>query len=78
VGYSAFALDFMLSWQTVAYVAFGLGLIAIVNLTVSFSLAIYVALKSRKIRFKQWRMLFSQLATRLNQHPSEFIMPPKN
>jgi len=78
VGYSAFALDFMLSWQTLAYAAFGLGLIAIVNLTVSFSLAIYVALKSRKIRFKQWRMLFSQLATRLNQYPSEFIMPPKN
>jgi site-specific recombinase len=78
VGYSAFALDFMLSWQTVAYAAFGLGLIAMVNLTASFSLAIYVALKSRKIRFKQWRMLFRQLATRLNQHPSEFIMPPKN
>jgi site-specific recombinase len=78
LGYSAFALDFMLSWQTVAYAAFGLGLIAIVNLTVSFSLAIYVALKSRKIRFKQWRILISQLATRLNQHPAEFIMPPKN
>jgi site-specific recombinase len=78
VGYSAFSLDFMLSWQTMAYAALGLGLIAMVNLTVSFSLAIYVALKSRKIRFKQWRILVSQLASHLNQHPAEFIMPPKN
>jgi site-specific recombinase len=78
VGYALVALDFMLSWQGVAYAALGLLLIAMVNLTVSFSLAIYVALKSRKIRFKQWRTLISQLATRLNQHPAEFIMPPKN
>jgi site-specific recombinase len=76
VGYSVFALDFMLSWQTVAYAALGLGLIAMVNLTVSFSLAIYVALKSRKIRFKQWRILLANLGSRLNQHPAEFIMPP--
>jgi len=77
VGYSSFALDFMLSWQTLAYAALGLTLIAMVNLTVSFSLAIYVALKSRKIRFQQWRILLGQLATRLNQHPAEFILPPK-
>jgi site-specific recombinase len=77
VGYATFALDFMLSRQTLAYAALGLTLIAMVNLTVSFSLAIYVALKSRKIRFQQWRILLSQLATRLNQHPAEFVMPPK-
>ena len=77
VGYSSAALDFMLSWQTAAYLALSLALIGFVNLTVSFSLALYVAMKSRKIRFKQWRKLLGQLASRLNQHPGEFIFPPK-
>ena len=77
VGFAAFSLDFMLSWQAVAYAALGLALIAFMNLTVSFGLALYVAMKSRKIRFKQWRTLLRQLASRLNQQPAEFIMPPK-
>src|SRR5450830_1177778 len=77
VGFSAVGLDFMLSWQTVAFAALGLMLIGFVNLAVSFSLALYVAMKSRKVRFKQWRLLLSNLATRLNQHPAEFVMPPK-
>ncbi|HYN53335.1 MAG TPA: site-specific recombinase [Methylotenera sp.] len=77
VGFAAVGLDFMLSWQTVAYVALGLILIGFLNLTVSFSLALYVAMKSRKVRFKQWRLLLRNLASRLNQYPGEFIMPPK-
>lgn len=78
VGFATFSLDFMLTWQLVTYAALGLMLIAFMNLTVSFGLALYVAMKSRKIRFKQWRALLSQLASRLNQHPAEFITPPKN
>jgi site-specific recombinase len=77
VGYAAVGLDFMLSWQTAAYIALSLVLIGFVNLAVSFSLALYVAMKSRKVRFKQWRLLLGNLATRLNQHPGEFIFPPK-
>jgi site-specific recombinase len=34
-------------------------------------------MKSRKVRFNQWRALIKSLATRLNQHPGEFILPPK-
>ena len=77
VGFAAVGLDFMLSWQAVAFAALGLVLIGLVNLTVSFSLALYIAMKSRKVRFKQWRLLLGNLASRLNQHPGEFIMPPK-
>lgn len=77
VGFAAIGLNFMLSWEAVAYVALSLILIGFVNLTVSFSLALYVAMKSRKVRFKQWRLLVRNLASRLNQHPGEFIMPPK-
>jgi site-specific recombinase len=66
-----------MSWTTIAYAALGLVLIGFMNLTVSFGLALYVAMKSRKVRFKQWRLLLRNLATRLNQHPGEFIWPPK-
>lgn len=77
VGFSSVGLDFMLGWQTVLYLAFSLTLIGLMNLTVSFFLALYVAMKSRKARFKQWRVFIGSLGTRLNQHPGEFIMPPK-
>lgn len=77
VGFSAVSLDFYLSWETVLYVAFGLMLIGLVNLTVSFGLALYVAMKSRQVRFKQWRQLLRNLAVRINEQPGEFIMPPK-
>jgi len=78
VGVAAVGLDFMLSWQAVAFAALGLVLIGMTNLAVSFGLALYIAMKSRKVRFKQWRLLMRNLATRLNQHPAEFIMPPKS
>ena len=77
VGFSSVGLDFFLDWRTVLYLAFGLALIGFINLTVSFGLALFVAMKSRKARFKQWRVFIRNLATRLNEHPSEFIMPPK-
>jgi site-specific recombinase len=78
VGYASAGLDFAITWQTALYAALGLLLIGMVNLAVSFSLALYVAIKSRKVRFKQWRQLVKVLASRLNQHPCEFILPPKN
>lgn len=77
VGFASFSLDFMLSWQAVVYAALGLALIGLGNLMVSFSLALYVAMKSRKVRFNDWRLLLRNLASRLNQHPAEFIFPPK-
>lgn len=77
VGFAFVGLDFNISWQTVRMVIAGVLLIGTVNLLVSFSLALYVAMKSRKVSFAQWRMLFIKLLSRLNQHPSEFLFPPK-
>lgn len=77
VGFASVSLDFMLSWQAAAYAALGLVLIGLINLAVSFGLALYVAMKSRKVHFNQWRTLVVSLAKRLNEHPAEFIMPPK-
>lgn len=77
VGFANFTLDFNLSWQMMAYCGLGLGLIAMTNLTVSFSLALYVAMKSRKVRFHHWRLFIKSLGSRINQHPGEFIFPPR-
>lgn len=77
LGFSMVSLDFMITWQAAAYAALGLALIAFLNLTVSFGLALYVAMKSRKVRFNEWRSFMRNLGSRLNQHPAEFIMPPK-
>ncbi len=77
VGFSLVSLDFMITWQVASYAALGLALIAFLNLTVSFGLALYVAMKSRKVRFNEWRFFMKNLGSRLNQHPAEFIMPPK-
>ncbi|MDO9280983.1 MAG: site-specific recombinase [Methylotenera sp.] len=77
LGFALVGLDFMLSWQAVMFALLGVALIGVVNLAVSFGLALYVAMKSRKVKFKQWRLLMKNLASRLNQHPAEFVMPPK-
>ena len=77
VGFAAAGLDFVLTWQMWAYAAGGLALIGFMNLTVSFSLALYVAMKSRKVRLNDWRKLIVSLLKRLNEHPAEFLLPPK-
>ena len=77
VGFSLVGLDFALSWQMLLWAAVGIALIGAVNLTVSFSLALYVAMKSRKVTFMQWRLLVIALLTRFVQEPRQFLLPPK-
>lgn len=76
-GFSLMGLEFFVSWKTVAVAALGIILIGATNLMVSFSLALYVAMKSRKVSFAQWRMLIASLSKRLLQQPGMFFFPPK-
>ena len=77
VGFSFVGLDFEVTWQMVLLASLGVLLIGTVNLLVSFSLALYVAMKSRRVSFAQWRALIKAVLSRLNQHPEEFFLPPK-
>jgi len=43
---------------------------------VSFSLAFYVAVKSRGIRLKDYPEFFSLLGRYMRRHPKDFIWPP--
>src|SRR5450830_1063419 len=77
VGFSFMAMDFNITWQLVVIATSSVLLIGTVNLLVSFSLALYVAMKSRKVTFAQWRHLLKNIARRLWNKPGDFFLPPK-
>ena len=76
VGFALVGLEFHVTWQVVAMAFVGIWLIGTVNLAVSFGLALYVAMKSRKVTFAQWRQLMTALIRRLFTSPREFFLPP--
>ncbi len=48
----------------------------LINLTVSFSLSLFVAVKSRRIKFSQTPELLRLLGRKFRQRPTEFFVPP--
>lgn len=75
---SLFSLDNQMTWQTVAISTLGVLSIGAVNLLVSFSLALFVALRSRQVRFRQWPALLKALLMRFAAAPLDFFIAPKN
>ncbi|MBN8443745.1 MAG: site-specific recombinase [Thauera sp.] len=76
VGYSVAGLDFALPLGAVAMGLAGVLLIGLVNLAVSFSLTLTVAMRARRISFAQGRSLVRMLLQRFLKHPQEFLLPP--
>ncbi len=70
-------LDYQMSWQVWAISLVGIALIGIVNLAVSFSLALFVALRSRNVSFEKSGALLSLLWKRFRQRKRDFFVPPK-
>ena len=64
-----------LDWQIVLLSIFGVVLIGMVNMMVSFSLALFVALRSKEVKFMEWSRLTKQLFSHLLTHPSDFFWP---
>ena len=54
----------------------GVMLIGMANLFVSFSLTITVALRSRRVKLKDWKPLFKLIVTHFFTRPSDFFWPP--
>jgi site-specific recombinase len=71
-------LDHQMSWQLVVTSLVGIMLIGVVNLSVSFSLAILVALRSRRISFGRGGVLTVMLLRRFRRNAREFFFPPKS
>ncbi len=74
-GYAVTVLDFDLPWQAAAWALLGVALIGLVNLAVSFSLALWTALRARGIVFTQTRELLRRILWRFRVQPSSFLLP---
>jgi site-specific recombinase len=77
LGFSLIGLDFAVEPQTVILSVLGIALIGLTNLMVSFTLALSVAMKARKVTFEHWPILLKSLGRRIRQKPREFFLPPK-
>ncbi|EJL94338.1 site-specific recombinase [Herbaspirillum sp. CF444] len=70
-------LDHAVSWGVIAVSGFGVLAIGTVNLWVSFSLALFVALRSRQVKFRHGWPLLKSLCRRFLKKPVDFFIPPK-
>lgn len=78
VGYSLVALDWSVGWKYGLLLAVGVLGIGLINLTVSFGLALWVALRAQRVHFDDRRELLRRLWRRFRARPSEFFWPPKD
>jgi site-specific recombinase len=76
VGYAITGTDFTLPLGAIALALAGVLLIGVVNLAVSFSLTLTVAMRARRISFAQGRTLGRLLLQRFLKRPQEFFLPP--
>lgn len=77
LGYAAAAHDFAPPLAPFIWACVGVAGIGLVNLGVSFSLALFVALRARGVTFSQGRQLMKGLTRRLLTQPRDFFLPPK-
>lgn len=71
-------LDYQMSWEMAANATLGVALIGAVNLLVSFSLALWVALRARKIQLKRSILLLRALGRRFMSAPLDFFIGPRD
>jgi len=70
-------LDHAVGWSVIAVSTFGVLAIGTVNLWVSFSLALFVALRSRQVKFRHGWPLLKSLCARFLRKPLDFFIPPR-
>ncbi len=77
LAYALHGLHFGAAWGLIAISATGVILIGLVNLVVSFYLALKVALRSRGIGAEGTAGLFARVLARFRASPREFFLPPR-
>ncbi|WP_211451047.1 site-specific recombinase [Collimonas antrihumi] len=70
-------LDNQMGWHTAVVSVIGVLGIGTINLWVSFSLALFVAMRARQIRFRHGLTLARAVFTRFRSGPKDFFIPPK-
>jgi site-specific recombinase len=76
-GLALASLDFVVDTATVTTTLLGIGLVGFVNLSVSFSLALWVAMRARGVALSQTPMLIGILLHRFARAPRQFFWPVK-
>jgi site-specific recombinase len=76
--FAAAALDLQLGAELLTRSLAGIAAIGVVNLLVSFSLALFVALRSRQVHFRQGWSLVKNLGWRMLRRPLGFFIPPRD
>ena len=71
-------LEYRVDAETIGITVLGIALIGMVNLLVSFGLALWVALRARKIRLRQGFSLVRALGRRLRAAPLDFFVGPRD
>ncbi|UTH73686.1 site-specific recombinase [Chromobacterium sp. IIBBL 290-4] len=77
LAFASVALDFQAPLSAVLLGTAGVALIGLVNLGVSFALALWVALRSRKLSASMLLPLLPILARRFLRQPQSFFVPPR-
>ena len=77
LGIAFVGLDFAPDLWLFVWAALGVAAIGFVNLTVSFALALNVALRARQISEAQWRLIAGSILRHLLHHPRDFFLPPR-
>ena len=77
LGYAVVVFGFALPLQALLWAAFGVALIGLTNLAVSFALALRTALNARGMRFEHWGDLLAAIWRRFRQAPRSFLLPPR-
>lgn len=75
--YALVALNHHISWQEALLSVSGVAAIGMTNLLVSFGLALFVALKARRVSISISPTLMWRVIRELFKHPSHFFWPPK-
>ncbi len=76
-GLAVATLGPVLDVSTIGITVAGILLIGFMNFTVSFSLALLVAVQSRRVAFGKAGLLFKALAVQFFTNPLSFLFPPK-
>jgi site-specific recombinase len=75
--YAVTALDDPLGPRGIALVVIGVSAIGLMNLFISFSLALFVAMRAQRVYFDGGRELFKSVLLHLLRRPLDFFWPPR-
>ncbi|MDF2446163.1 MAG: hypothetical protein K0S46_1399 [Moraxellaceae bacterium] len=77
-GFALMGSEFQLAADVLLTSIAGIAAIGLVNLSVSFGLALVVALRARGVRYGQWLPLLGMIGRRFLRSPLRFFWPPRD